>query len=173
MYSRVATTEWNIQKPAEKIGRVASGLLNKIVDNIDDEQIKVALAELRDGGQMEGMTPDQVAAYVKGRKLVPKLKQFKDRAEEVLATMKVIDPVKGMVIEALRKDEGIKQRLLSLFPAKDGFDPQAASDEALRVVIERIRVALGDDTAADREAYLKGLVTDLMADNVLKSLIKP
>ena len=45
MYSRVATTEWNIEKPAEKVGNVATKLLKQTIDNYDDEQIKVALSQ--------------------------------------------------------------------------------------------------------------------------------
>jgi hypothetical protein len=174
MYSRVATTEWNIEKPAEKVGKVASKLLNGIVDNLDDEQIKVALAELQDGGKIEGMTPDQVAAFVKKKELEPKLKQFKNRAGEVLKTLKIFDPVKSKVIDALRQDDGLKKALLTLFPAQSGFDQQAASEQAVRIVIDKIRASLNDDAAdEDRDVFLKGLASDLMADNVLKSLIKP
>jgi hypothetical protein len=172
MYSRVATTEWNIEKPAEKVGKVASKLLKQTIENYDDEQIKVALAELQNDGRIETMTPEQIAKHVKQKELVPKLKQFKDRAAETLSALKVIDPIKSTILDALRQDEALKQAIAALFPAQEGFDPQAAADEALRMVTGKIRETVSDEASADRDKYIVGLVTDLMADNVLKSLIK-
>jgi len=172
MYSRVATTEWNIEKPAEKVGIVATKLLKQIIDNYDDEQIKVALSELQDDGRIETMTPEQIASHVTKTELVPKLKQFKDRAAETLSTLKVVEPIKDVVVRSLLQDDTLKQRLVSLLPSQEGFDPQAAAEEALRIVISKIRETLSDEPSAERGDYVRGLVTDLMADNVLKSLIR-
>jgi hypothetical protein len=172
MYSRVATTEWNIENRAEKVGKVASKLLQQTIDNFDDEQIKVALAELQDDGRIETMTVKQIAKHVREKELVPKLKQFKDRATETLGGLKVVDPVKSAILDALRQDDALKQAIVALLPAQEGIDRQAAADEALRLVFGKIRDAVSDEPSADRDKYIVGLVTDLMADNVLKSLIR-
>jgi hypothetical protein len=103
---------------------------------------------------------------------VPKLKQFKDRAAETLSTLKVVEPIKNAVVKSLLQDDTLKQRLVSLLPSQEGFDPQAAAEEALRIVISKIRETLSDEPSAERGDYVRGLVTDLMADNVLKSLIR-
>jgi hypothetical protein len=172
MYSRVATTEWNIEKPAEKVGKVASKLLKQTIDNYDDEQIKLALVELQEDGRIETMPVEEIAKYVREKELVPKLKQFKDRAVETLGGLKVIDPIKSTILDALRQDDALKETLAALFPVQEGFDPQLAAGEVLRIVDSRIRDAVSDEPSDERSKYIGGLVTDLMADNVLKSLVK-
>ena len=45
MYSRVATTEWNIERKDEKVAKVARKMLGQTIEAIDDDKIKVALTE--------------------------------------------------------------------------------------------------------------------------------
>ena len=88
------------------------------------------------------MTPEQIASHVTKTELVPKLKQFKDRAAETLSALKVVEPIKNAVVKSLLQDETLKQRVVSLLPSQEGFDPQAAAEEALRIVIDKIRETL-------------------------------
>ena len=56
MYSRVGTTEWNSEKPDEKVGAAASKILKQTVIPYDDVQLKEALDDLRaepDGAEEE------------------------------------------------------------------------------------------------------------------------
>lgn len=173
MYSRVATTEWNIENPAEKVGTVASKLLKQTFDNYDDEKIRIALEELQGDGTIETMTPVQIASHVKNKKLVPKLRQFKDRAVETLSQLKIFDPIKNLLIDSLLRDDALKQKISSHFLPQDGSKHQDAAEEVLRIVVDKIQASVSDEASAERERYVTGLVTDLLADNVLKSLIKP
>jgi hypothetical protein len=172
MYSRVATTEWNIERPAEKVGKVASKLLKQTIDNYDDEQIKVAIAELQSDGGIEAMAPGKIAEYVTKKVLVPKLKQFKDRAVETLTGMKVLEPVKLMAVEAMQNDGELKGAIASVIAGKGEAPPGDTADEVLRIVIGKIRQTLSDTASPEREGYISDLVSDLMADNVLKTFIK-
>ncbi len=161
-----------MERPAEKVGKVASKLLKQTVDNYDDEQIKLALAELQENGRIETMPVEEIARYVRQKELVPKLKQFKDRAVETLGGLNVIDPIKSTILDALRQDDALKETIAALFPVQEGFNRQAAAGEVLRIVNGRIRDAVSDEPSNERSKYIGGLVTDLMADNVLKSLVK-
>ena len=68
------------QQPAERSGAVASKIPRGTVITVSDEQIREALADLRDNGTLATMAPEDVKGYVQRKRLVPKLKQFKDRA---------------------------------------------------------------------------------------------
>ena len=61
---------------------------------------------------------------------------------------------------------------MALLSVQDGFDPRAVADEVLRLVSGSIRDAVSDNPSDGQTKYIVGLVTDLMADNVLKSLVK-
>src|SRR4051794_11739779 len=131
MFSRVATTEWNVEKPAEKVGAEASRILKGTVLNIDDEQIKEALADLRADGTLVTKTPDEIKAYIQRKRLVPKLKQFKDRAGETLAGMKLIEPLRGKVASAVGHDDGVKASLTELLAAQGIEAPEPVVKEIL------------------------------------------
>lgn len=172
MYSRVATTEWNLERPADKVGKVASKLLKQTIDNYDNEQIKVAIAELQSDGSIEAMTPVKIAEYVKKKELVPKLKQFKGRAMETMAGMKVLDPVKAMTVDALQNDDELKGAIATVIATRGEQPPEAAADEVLQIVLGKIHQVVDDSASPERDKYIADLVSDLMADNVLKGFIK-
>lgn len=172
MYSRVATTEWNTEKPAEKVGAEASKILRGKVVTVDDERLKAALDDLRTDGTLTTKTPDEIQKYIEQKKLVPKINQFKDRAVETMAGMKLIEPLKGRVSNIIWQED-MKIALAALLEAQGVAEPEAVVKEILKTLSTKIRESMIDEGFPDRDKYIKDLVTDLMADKFLKSLIKP
>ncbi len=172
MYSRVATTEWDTEKPSEKVGKVASSLIGKSFYNFAEEQIKAALDDLTADGSITTKTPQEIADYVKRKKLVPKLKQFKDRAAGTLKGMKIVELVKKRAADMLWKDEALPKSLTELFATEGLIEPDTKAKEALKPVLGRLRDQLTDENLPDRDKYISDLISELTADNVLKSLIK-
>ncbi len=170
MYSRVATTEWNIERKDEKVAKVASKMLGQTIEAIDDDRIKVALNELQADGTLGTMTPEQIAAAVKNKKIDPKLTQFKKRAQVTMADIKVFEPIRALAVSALKSDAELKAGIVSLIGG--GQSPDDVVGEVLRMVTDKLRLTLSDAASAAREEYIAGLVTDLMADEVLKKFIK-
>jgi hypothetical protein len=173
MYSRVATTEWDTEKPSERLGKVASSLIGKSFYNCAEEQIKAALDDLTADGSITTKTPQDIADYVKRKRLVPKHKQFKDRAAMTLKGMKIVEPVKKKAADLLWKDEALRKGIAELFAAEGPIEPDAKAKEVMKLILGRLRDLLTDENLPDRDKYISDLVSELMADNVLKSLIKP
>lgn len=174
MYSRVATTEWNleIKDKDKKVGKAAGKILGSAFLNYNDDQIRETLAELQDDGLIEKLTPGEIADRVKRKKIDPPLKQFKDQAAKTLAGMKLVDPVKGKAASILQQDEALRNGIAALFESGGVEDADAKAGEVMKLVLGRMREAFTEETFPDREKHINALVAELMADTVLKSFIK-
>jgi hypothetical protein len=172
MYSRVATTEWDTERPGDKVGAAASKILKGVFLNYDDEQIKAALADIREDTTKKVMTSEEIKNYIKNKKMVPKLKQFKDQVEKKMGALQVIEPIKDNIASSLRKDDSLRGSLEALFRDGGELTPEAKAIETIRLVAKRIREFALDEAFPNREKYISDLVGELMADTVLKSFIK-
>ena len=172
MYSRVATTEWNTEKPAEKVGRVASTILGRAFLNRDDERIRVSMDELADAGTIETKSAEELVAYIDAKKMLPKLRQFKEKAVEIVSGMRVVDPVKARIVTMIRQDDELKKGVSALFAEMGADDPDAKATDVIRLLGSKIRDAINEETFPKRDEYIAGLVSDLMADKILQSMIK-
>lgn len=182
MYSRVATTEWNDEKPAEKVAGEAARVLKSTFVTCDDEQVKTALADLDGADGADLLSPAELAKRIQSTKVVPKITKFKERAIQKLEAMKVFEPVKGRILYALRKDEQLLHdvgELLSNTEISGEDGPSATAPSVsevataiIRMVSDRVRAYSADAEDAARTKQIKDTVTELMTDNVLKSLVK-
>ena len=170
MSSRVATTEWNIERPAEKVSKVASKLIGQNIDSHDDEKIKKALTAIEADGKLKGMKPEQIADAIKKTKVDPKLKQFKDRAQATMADIKLIEPVRAMAVKSIRDDDDLKLAIALLLTG--GAAPEAVAEQVIHLVTEKLVGSLDDTPGPERDSFVADLIADLMADAVLKSFIK-
>jgi hypothetical protein len=172
MYSRVATTEWNLEKKDEKVGAAASKIIKQTFINYDDEQIREALADLRASGTLETLSADEIADNIKRKKIDPKLKQFKDQAARTLRGMKLVDPVKERAASILWQHQELRRGIAALFTATGAEDADTKAAEVIKLVLGEMREAVSDESYPDRDKFINNLVSELMADTVLKSFIK-
>ena len=90
-----------------------------------------------------------------------------------LKGMKIVEPVKKKAADLLWKDEALRKGIAELFVAQGPEEPDTKAKEAIKLVLGRLRELLTDENLPERDKYISDLVSELMADNVLKSLIKP
>jgi hypothetical protein len=174
MYSRVGTDEWNEKKPDELVGRVAASILKDNFVNYDKEQIKAALDAMIADGSITTKTPEEKRTAVQRTKLIPKLRQFKERAEVRLREMKIVEPIKNRAGDCLWKDEKLRSDIAGLFGAPPSEEtPEDKAKAVIKLVLASLRDQVTDEKLPNKEKYINDLVADLMADTVLKSLIKP
>ncbi len=176
MYSRVATTEWNIEKaPSERLSAEVSRVLNRTFITYEEDRISEAVADLRREGAFGTKTPAEIAEYVKRKRLIPRSTQFLNRAIDVYLGMKISEPLRGKVNFAIRSDGELKAAIAAVMAPPPEGQPELTSeakvDAILKLVAERASVALNDETLPGREKYVGGLMRELLGDAVLKKLL--
>ena len=137
MYSRVATTEWNKEKPEdERLSSEVSRVLDGTFITYEEHRIKEAVADLQREAAFEAKTSKEIADYVRSKRLIPRSTQFLNRALEVFGGMKVVDPLKGRIVHALRNDNELKQAIAALFaPETEGQISQTPEEKCGTILI--------------------------------------
>jgi hypothetical protein len=172
MYSRVGTTEWNAEKPDEKIGAAASKILRQTVIAYDDVQLKEALADLRAKPLGPKMSYDEINKFISKKKIVPRLTRFKEQATATLAGLKVVEPIRDKISSALWRDKALREAIMALSGTEIELTPEAKAGVILRMVLDKMGELATEEALPGRNKYVVDLVGDLMADNALKSFIR-
>src|SRR5581483_10743196 len=97
MYSRVATTEWDIEKESEPLSELVSTTLRRTFVTIEEEKIGEAITDLKRDGTFEQKTPQEIFEYVKRKRLISRYNQFRDRAIEVMGGIGISEPLRPKV----------------------------------------------------------------------------
>jgi hypothetical protein len=175
MYSRVATTEWNSEKPSEPLSTQVSQTLKRTFVTIEEDRIREAIADLKRNGGLEGRSAQEIADYVKKKRLISRYNKFRDKAIEVLSGIKISEPLRPKVSYALNNDAVFKQAVLTvLTPPGEGapdLPTEQKAEAIIRLVTERVSAALTDETLPGREKYLGALIRQLLDDATLKKLL--
>jgi hypothetical protein len=175
MYSRVATTEWDIEKPTELLSGEISKILKRTFITVEEDRISEAVADLKREGLFEGRPPKEITDYVTKKRLISRYNQFRDKAVAVLSGIKIAEPLRPKVSYAVRNDQDLKQAVATMFarPPEGSPDPlpEEKADAILRLVLDKVSAALTDETLPGRQKFVGGLVRELLDDAILKKLL--
>jgi hypothetical protein len=187
MYSRVGTVEWDTVKPAEKLGTEASKILQGTFVIYEQERINEAVADLKRAGTFETLSSEEIEQYVRKKRLVPRSRQFQERAAQTLSGTKLIAPLAGRVAHAMRNDAELKEAIVAKLAKRDAaaavsaaetatlphaVSPEVLAEEIIGLIARKLGDVMKDEGFPGREKYIGALITHLLSDEVLKKLIR-
>jgi hypothetical protein len=172
IYNRVGTTEWNEANPEQGVGKTAGAMIKSQLEIIPDRKITEALAELRKTGTpLDKRSPDEISKVVQSHKIVAKSQQFKIFASNAMPPS-ILDWISTTLIQALKADLELKEDLRQLFAAAGSSTPEVGADQTFEKVKQKIKFFLRRENYSNYQGFIEKLVSALINDPVLKSLIE-
>jgi len=164
MYSRVGTTEWNQEVSDKKVADQAREEIDRTFLTIDDRKISNGLRKLRERGDLEARSPKEILNFVRSIRVVPKSKQFADRAVQTLCESDLADLIRDRVIGALLNDAELCRGLEELCAKAR---PQTELDlrvEILDLVRDRCKAILTRKNIPGYEKLCRQVVARIQQD---------
>ncbi len=174
MYSRVGTTEWDREYPDNPVRLVAAKVLDDTLHSVTDEQIKEGLAELKEGGQLAGKSPQQIFEHIRHTAILPRSKKFEQRAADVSTTVRLVSLIQARAKEAIHEGDALKasvsQILRSANVAEDVIAGLAA--ELIEAVNARVSQVMTDERLPNRNEIALSFIRGILQDPKIAAILR-
>jgi hypothetical protein len=170
MYSRVGTSEWNEHYGKGTVGGEAKSLLSKTFIMMGADVVRAGTKDLVKEKQLTDYTPQEIFDYIYNKKLVPREKQFWERATTLLMDFNIPKRLAGYLVQQLKQNEQFAADLKAAVDATGVEKSAEIVPELQRVVLQHVTNTLGREDFAGREPLLNKLVAALKSDAVVKKI---
>ena len=174
MYSRVGTQEWDEHYGKNNIRKEASALLRGTFRNLPTEQIKKGLEELRSKKDLNSYSPHEILKHIVDTKGFSRQRRYNDRIDDLFGKIKVIDPIYGGLIQALKKDQQLLIDLTVVLEkaSEKGSDLETLRDETLAGFEKSLRLILNDTKFPNRNRLVERIANRFKEDTLMKNILR-
>jgi len=174
MYGRVGTTEWNSEYPDNPVKDEAKKVFDETMHHLPDEQIKEGLFELRESGELNSKTSNEIFQHIKTKNILSKSKRFENYALEVSKTLKLVNLVRGRALNAIREQDLLRQGIQEILRDTELTEEnqQELVEQLAAVLDESMGAVMSDDSLPGREEVTQSFIKGLLQNPRIAALLR-